>query len=128
MYIPREQLADQECWQELRQWAKNAGLSWDKIRLTPSSITDKSVRKDEVNAAMALLRQGSFERVVFARLPSNYKTHLDWLTFAISCHTLNVKLENLEGELALPESANLLASSYDKLMGKAASSISAQSI
>ena len=118
LFIPEASLADAECWQSIRQWMKVAGLTWDKVRCTPASILETSVKQNEVKAALNLLRQGSFEKVVFAKLPSNYETNLDWLMFAISCQTQNVQLETLEGELTLPPSAQKLAAHYSTIAKK----------
>ncbi|MBC7661922.1 MAG: hypothetical protein H7249_19695 [Chitinophagaceae bacterium] len=120
LFIPQTDLADNECWQSIRQWMKVAGLTWDKVRCTPASIYETSVKQNEVKAALNLLRQGSFEKVVFAKLPANYETNLDWLMFAISCQTQKVKLETLEGELTLPPSAQKLAAHYSSMSKKAA--------
>ncbi len=118
LYLPEHEIGEQECWQNVRQWMKNTGLTWDKVRCTPASIYESSVRQTEVKAALSLLRQGNFEKVVFAKLPANYTTNLDWLMFAISCQAQNVKLETLEGELTLPESAQKLAAHYNSLANK----------
>lgn len=118
LFIPETILADQESWQSIRTWMKAQNLSWDKVRCTPASIYESSVKQAEVKAALNLLRQGTFEKVVFAKLPENYETNLDWLMFAISCQTQNVKLETLEGELSLPASAQKLAMHYNSMAKK----------
>ncbi|RZA20573.1 MAG: hypothetical protein EOP10_17900 [Proteobacteria bacterium] len=124
LFLPETILADPECWQNIRSWMKTQGLTWDKVRCTPASIYESSVKQVEMKAALNLLRQGTFEKVVFAKLPENYETNLDWLMFAISCQTQNVLLETLEGELSLPASAQKLAAHYNtmakKPVGKAA--------
>lgn len=97
-------------------------MTWDKVRCTPASIYETSVKQNEVKAALSLLRKGSFEKVVFARLPSNYETNLDWLMFAISCQTQNVLLETLEGPLTLPPSAQKLAAQFNTMAKKPSSS------
>ena len=127
LYLPEDIIADQECWQSIRQWMKTAGLTWDKVRCTPASIYEGTVKQTEVKAALNLLRQGSFDTVVFAKLPTNYATNLDWLMFAISCQTQNVKLETLEGELMLPESAQKLAAHYSAIATKKSASTSGRS-
>ncbi len=118
LFIPEAILGDQECWQSIRNWMKLQNLGWDKVRCTPASIYEHTVRQHEVKAALNLLRQGTFEKVVFAKLPENYETNLDWLMFAISCQTQNVKLETLEGELTLPPSAQKLAAHYNAMAKK----------
>ncbi len=118
LFLPEGIIGDQECWQNIRGWMKAQNLTWDKVRCTPASIYESSVKQTGVKAALALLRQGSFEKVVFAKLPDNYETNLDWLMFAISCQTQNVKLETLEGELTLPASAQKLASHYNAMATK----------
>lgn len=118
LFLPETIIADTECWQNIRNWMKAQSLTWDKVRCTPASIYESSVKQAEVKAALNLLRQGTFEKVVFARLPTNYETNLDWLMFAISCQTQNVKLETLEGELTLPPSAQKLAAHYNSMAKK----------
>ncbi|MBC7532557.1 MAG: hypothetical protein H7318_13360 [Oligoflexus sp.] len=121
LFLPETIIADNECWQGIRQWMKSGGLTWEKVRCTPSSIYESSIKQNEVKAALNLLRQGSFEKVVFAKLPTNYETNLDWLMFAISCQTQNVTLETLEGPLTLPPSAQKLAAHYNTLAKKPSS-------
>jgi hypothetical protein len=118
LFLPETILADQERWQSIRNWMKAQGLTWDKVRCTPASIYESSVKQVEVKAALNLLRQGSFEKLVFAKLPENYETNLDWLMFAISCQGQNVVLETLEGELSLPPSAQKLAAHYNSMAKK----------
>ncbi len=118
LFLPVTIIADQECWQSIRQWMRTAGLTWDKVRCTPASIYESSVKQNEVKAALKLLRKGSFDKVVFARLPNNYETNLDWLMFAISCQTQKVVLETLDGPLTLPPSAQKLAAHYNTMAKK----------
>jgi len=122
LFLPETLIADPECWQGIRQWMRTTGMTWDKVRCTPASIYETSVKQNEVKAALSLLRKGSFEKVVFARLPSNYETNLDWLMFAISCQTQNVLLETLEGPLTLPPSAQKLAAQFNTMAKKPSSS------
>lgn len=118
LFLPEAIIADPECWQSIRNWVKVQALTWDKIRCTPSSIYESSVKQGELKAALNLLRQGTFEKVVFVKLPDNYETNLDWLMFAISCQAQNVLLETLEGELSLPASAQKLATHYNSMARK----------
>ena len=116
LYIPSVDLVEAEAWQAVRQWVKTAGVPWDKVRCTPAPFgRSKQVDQDELKSALQLIRQGQFDRVVFAKLPEGYETNLDWLMFAISCQTQSIRLETLEGELELPRSAQQLAQHYSSL-------------
>ncbi len=128
LFLPETIIADPECWQSIRNWMKVHSLTWDKVRCTPASIYESSVKQGEVKAALNLLRQGTFEKVVFAKLPDNYETNLDWLMFAISCQTQNVVLETLEGELTLPASAQKLAAHYNAMAKKPETKVTGKAV
>lgn len=110
LYIPRDRVTDTNLWQDIRQWQKASGLNWDKIRCTPASISETDVAKDEMKAALHLIRKGSFEKVVYAELPKNYRANLEWLLFALSCQGQNLSIETLSGPVPLPDSLEQLAS------------------
>lgn len=115
LYIPRDRVTDLGLWQDIRHWQKASGLGWDKIRCTPASIGDKEIARDEMKAALQMIRKGSFEKVVYAELPKNYGSNLEWLLFAFSCQGQNLSIETLAGPVQLPDSLGQLASSLPAL-------------
>jgi hypothetical protein len=124
LYIPRERVTDNDLWQNIRQWQKASGFNWDKIRCTPTSIGEKDIAREEMKSALHMIRKGSFEKVVYAELPTNYKSNLEWLLFAFSCQGQNLSVETLSGPVELPDNVSKLAAGLPNLANAASTTSS----
>ncbi len=121
-YLPGEKINDPALWTTLRGWQKNQNLSAEKIRWTPDFLRVEGIDRDELAGALALLRGGQIQKVVYFEPRPRAAKDLDWLAFACSCIQLGITVEDAEGQpLLTPEKATVLQDLFMKASKKPAS-------
>lgn len=100
-YLPAEKITDPALWTTLRSWQKNQNLSADKIRWTPDFLAAEGIQREELAAALNLLRSGQIQKVVYFEARTRAAKDLDWLAFACSCVQLGVAVEDVNGQALL---------------------------
>lgn len=120
-YLPGEKIKDPTLWTTLRGWQKTRNLSAEKIRWTPDFLTTDSIDRDELAGALALLRGGQIQKVVYFEPRERAAKDLDWLAFACSCIQLGIAVEDAEGQpLLTEEKASVLQDLFMKASKKPA--------
>jgi len=121
-YLPAEKIPDPAFWTTLRSWQKNQNLSAEKIRWTPDFLQAEGIDREQLAGALALLRSGQIQKVVYFEARARAAKDLDWLAFACSCVQLGIAVENAEGEpLLTKEKATVLQDLFTKASKKPAS-------
>jgi hypothetical protein len=114
-YLPGEKILDSVLWTHLRAWQKVQGLSVEKIRWTPDFLQSEQCSRDELAGALALLRSGDIQRVVYFEVRPRAEKDLDWLAFACTCFQLGIPMQSDSGEpLLSPEKAEALQQMFLK--------------
>lgn len=120
-YLPGEKLKDPTLWTTLRGWQKTQNLSAEKIRWTPDFLKAEGIDRDELAGALALLRGGQIQKVVYFEPRDRAAKDLDWLAFACSCIQLGIAVEDAEGQALLTaEKASVLQDLFMKASKKPA--------
>jgi hypothetical protein len=120
-YLPGEKLKDPTLWTTLRGWQKTQNLSAEKIRWTPDFLKAEGIDRDELAGALALLRGGQIQKVVYFEPRDRAAKDLDWLAFACSCIQLGIAVEDAEGQpLLTAEKASVLQDLFMKASKKPA--------
>ncbi|MDQ3230953.1 MAG: hypothetical protein M3Q07_03960 [Pseudobdellovibrionaceae bacterium] len=120
-YLPGEKISDPALWTTLRTWQKNQNLSADKIRWTPDFLQAEGIDRDELAGALALLRNGQIQKVVYMEPRARAAKDLDWLAFACSCVQLGIAVEDAAGQpLLTAEKATVLQDLFNKASKKPA--------
>lgn len=97
-YIPAEAAQNPAMWNRVRAWQKTSGLAWDKIRVTRDFLDAQQCHREDLKGALAMLRSGEIERVVYIEAQARAKTDLDGLAFACSCLDRGVPVEDEQGQ------------------------------
>jgi hypothetical protein len=120
-YLPGEKISDPALWTTLRGWQKSQNLSADKVRWTPDFLQTESIDREELAGALALLRSGQIQKVIYFEPRDRAAKDLDWLAFACSCVQLGIAVEDAEGSpLLTPEKATVLQELFMKASKKPA--------
>jgi hypothetical protein len=120
-YLPGEKIKDPTLWTTLRGWQKTRNLGAEKIRWTPDFLQTEGIDREELAGALALLRSGQIQKVVYFEPRAHADKDLDWLAFACSCIQLGIAVENAEGQpLLTPEKASVLQELFMKASKKPA--------
>ncbi|HET9237568.1 MAG TPA: hypothetical protein VFO10_09975 [Oligoflexus sp.] len=120
-YLPGEKIKDPTLWTSLRGWQKTQNLSAEKIRWTPDFLKSDGIDRDELAGALALLRGGQIQKVVYFEPRPRAAKDLDWLAFACSCIQLGIAVEDAEGQpLLTEEKASVLQDLFMKASKKPA--------
>jgi hypothetical protein len=120
-YLPAEKIKDPTLWTNLRAWQKAQNLGAEKIRWTPDFLKVEGIDREELAGALALLRGGQIQKVVYFEPRERAAKDLDWLAFACSCVQLGIAVEDAEGQALLtPEKASVLQDLFMKAATKKA--------
>jgi hypothetical protein len=120
-YLPGEKIKDPALWTTLRSWQKSQNLGAEKIRWTPDFLKADAIDREELAGALALLRAGQIQKVVYFEPRERAAKDLDWLAFACSCLQLGIAVEDAAGlPLLTPEKASVLQDLFMKASKKPA--------
>jgi hypothetical protein len=127
-YLPAEKIKDPTLWTHLRTWQKAQNLGAEKIRWTPDFLKSEGIDREELAGALALLRGGQIQKVVYFEPRERAAKDLDWLAFACSCVQLGIAVEDAEGQpLLTAEKASVLQDLFMKAASKKAPASSRRS-
>ncbi len=121
VYLPneREKLSSPALWEQVRTWMKAAGLSWEKLRLTPDFFQANKAQRSDLQGMIEMVRLGQIDRVVYADIQAEQLANLDWLAFALTLKRYRIPLESFaDGVLELDTHLQALTQGFDQLHKK----------